>query len=97
MIDRFSPIDETIFSPVSDDPVKPTASTPGWVTREAPMSPAPGITEIAPLGTPASSKTFAISSSAHAVNSGGLTITALPVASRARRTPSGSSRGSSTV
>ena len=45
------------------------------------MSPAPGITWIAPLGAPASSKTLAISSRAHDVNSGGLTMIAFPVAS----------------
>jgi hypothetical protein len=80
MIERFRPIWETIFFPVSDDPVNPMASMPSWVTSISPTSPSPGMIEMAPLGTPASSNTSAISSRAHAVNSGGLTITALPVA-----------------
>ena len=80
MIDRFSPILETMRRPVCDDPVKPIASTPGWVTSASPISPPPGITLMAPAGVPASSNTFAISSSAQQVNSGGLTIMAFPVA-----------------
>ena len=89
MIERLIPIEEMIERPVSDDPVKPMASTPGCCTRVLPMSPAPGTTDTRPLGTPASSKALASSSSAQQVNSGGLAITALPVASPGPRYSSG--------
>ena len=81
MIERFTPICEMIRFPVADEPVKPMASTPSWVTSCSPICASPGMIDTSPFGTPAASNAWASLSSAHEVWTGGLTMTALPVAS----------------
>ncbi len=70
----------TIFSAVADDPMKPIASIPGWLTNSAPKVPSPGRMLTSPAGTPASSSTSTAASSVRGVCAGGLTTIALPVA-----------------
>jgi len=81
MIERFRPAARTIFSAVAEDPTKPMASTPGWVTSRSPTFPSPGRIETSPSGTPAPARISPRARQASGVIDGGLATTALPVAS----------------
>ena len=80
MMERFTPIWDRMRLPVADEPVNPMASIPSWVTSASPMAAPPGMIETRPFGTPAASNASASLSRPQGVNSGGLTMTALPAA-----------------
>ena len=71
-----------ISPPVSVEPVNAILSTPGCLTRYAPIVfPAPGTTFIAPGGKPTSAASSAIRSALSGVAESGLRTTVQPAAS----------------
>ena len=70
-----------ISLPTSVEPVKAILATPGWLTRWAPVSPAPVTTLTTPGGSPASRTISASLSAVSGVVSAGLSTTVLPQAS----------------
>ena len=64
--------------PTSVDPVKAIFFTRGWLTRAAPVSPAPGMMFTTPGGRSASWHTFASAIAVRGVVSAGFSTTVLP-------------------
>ena len=80
MIARLRPAVFTIFSAVADDPMKPIASIPGWLTNSAPKVPSPGRMLTSGRDSRPPRILRPLPATSGGVCAGGLTTIALPVA-----------------